>query len=94
MHFHVCEDIASRSLLSGGGIVFTLRVIRRHFLVFEDVAGGSSYQPRRLKCSSNSCPSLTTLTMPHREHQGGGRRGGLARERRGAGEDATVDAHA
>ena len=53
----------------GGGIVFILRVIRRHFLVFEDVAGGSSCQPHRLKSSSDGCPSLTT---PRREHQGGG----------------------
>ena len=37
---------------------------------------------------------MTTLTMPRREHQGGGRRRGLGRGRRGAGEDAAVDAHA
>ena len=62
--------------------------------MFEDVAGGSSCQPHRLKSSSDGCPLLTTLTMPRREHQGGGRRRGLGRERRGAGEDAAVDAHA
>ena len=33
-------DPSGGSPLSGGGIII-LRVIRRHFLVFEDVAGGS-----------------------------------------------------
>ena len=37
---------------------------------------------------------FTTLTTPRREHQGGGRRRGLGRGRRGAEEDAAVDAHA
>ena len=36
--------------------------------------------------------SLTTLTTPRREHQGDGRRRGLGRGRRGAGEDAAVEA--
>ena len=44
--------------------------------------------------SSDGSRSLTTLTTPRREHQGGGRRRGLGRGRRGAGEDAAVDAHA
>ena len=44
--------------------------------------------------SSDGSRSLTTLTTPRREHQGGGRRQGLGRGRRGAGEDAAVDAHA
>ena len=38
--------------------------------------------------------SLTTLTTPRREHQGGGRRRGLGRGRRRAGEDAAVEARA
>ena len=35
-----------------------------------------------------------SLTTPCREHQGGGRRRGLGRGLRGAGEDAAVEAHA
>ena len=38
--------------------------------------------------------SLTTLTTPRGEHHGGGRRQGLARGRRGAGEVAAVEARA
>ena len=62
--------------------------------MFEDVAGGSSYQPHHIKYSSDGSRSLTTLTTPRREHQGGGQRRGLGRGRHGAGEDAIVDAHA
>src|SRR3954469_6017095 len=54
---------------------------------------GPSYQPLHVQYSSDGM-SLTTLTTPRREHQGGGRRQGLGRGRRGAGEDAVVDAHA
>ena len=43
---------------------------------------------------SDGSRSLTTLTTPHREHQGGGRRRGLGRGRRGVGEDAAVEARA
>ncbi|KRY05188.1 hypothetical protein T12_4635 [Trichinella patagoniensis] len=46
-----------------------------------------------LRYSSDGSRSLTMLTTPRREHQGGGRRRGLGRGRRGAGEDAAVDAH-
>jgi hypothetical protein len=77
----------------GGGIIF-LCVIRRHFLACKDVDGGSSYQLHRVQSSSDGCHSLTTLTMPRREHQGSGRRRVLGRELCGVGEDATVDAHA
>ena len=38
--------------------------------------------------------SLTTLTTPRGEHHGGGRRQGLGRGLRGAGEDAAVEARA
>ena len=55
---------------------------------------GPSCQPLHVQYSSDGSRSLTTLTMPRREHQGGGRRRGLGRERCGAGEDAAVDAHA
>ena len=51
-----------------------------------------SASPRQY--SSDGSRSLTTLTTPRREHQGGGRRRGLGRGRRGAGEYAVVDAHA
>ena len=78
------------SLMSGGGIII-LRVIRRHFLA---CGRGPSCQPLHVQYSSDGSRSLTTLTTPRREHQGGGRRRGLGRGRRGAGEDAAVDAHA
>ena len=55
---------------------------------------GPSCQPLHVQYSSDGSRSLTTLTTPRREHQGGGRRRGLGRGRRGAGEDAAVDAHA
>ena len=78
------------SQMSGGGIII-LRVIRRHFLVCDR---GPSCQPLHAQYSSDGSRSLTTLTTPRREHHGGGRRRGLGRGRRGAGEDAAVDAHA
>ena len=55
---------------------------------------GPSCQPLHAQYSSDGSRSLTTLTTPRREHHGGGRRRGLGRGRRGAGEDAAVDAHA
>ena len=55
---------------------------------------GPSCQPLHVQYSSDGSRSLTTLTTPRREHEGGGRRRGQGRGRRGAGEDATVDAHA
>ena len=69
-------------------------VIRRPFLA---CGRGPSCRPLHVESTSDACRSLTTLTMPRREHQGGGRRrglGGLGRGRRGAGEDATVEARA
>ena len=54
---------------------------------------GPSCQPLHVQYSSDGM-SLTTLTTPRREHQGGGRRRGLGRGRHRAGEDAAVDAHA
>ena len=109
-HFLACEDIVGGSDLSaegtfffakyrgpfggsqmsGGGIII-LRVIRRHFLV---CGRGPSCQPLHVQSTSDGCRSLTTLTTPRREHQGGGRRRGLRRERHGAGEDTAVAAHA
>ena len=52
---------------------------------------GPSYSPLHVQYSSDGSRSLTT---PRGEHHGGGRRRGLGRGRRGAGEDAAVDAHA
>ena len=77
------------SLLSGGGIIIFC-VIRRHFLAaaVDPAVSLSMYSPRPMEV----VPS--TLTTPRREHQGGGRRRGLGRGRRGAGEDAAVDAQA
>ena len=58
------------SQMSGGGIII-LRVIRRHFLA---CGRGPSCRPLHVQSTSDACRSLTTLTRPHREHQGGGRR--------------------
>ena len=44
--------------------------------------------------NKDACRLLTTLTRPRREHQGGGRRRGLGRERHGAGEYSAVVSHA
>ena len=102
-HFLACEDVAGGSQqswgnvffvkysgpsggsqLSGGGIII-FTVIRRHFLA-------AAVDPA--VSVSDGSRSLTTLTTPRREHQGGGRRRGLGRGRRGAGEDAVVEARA
>ena len=76
------------SQMSGGGIII-LRVIRRHFLA---CGRGPSCRPLHVQSTSDACRSLTTLTTPRREHHGGGRGRGLGRGRRGAGEDAVVEA--
>ena len=55
---------------------------------------GPSCHPLHVQYSFDGSRSLTTLTTPPREHQGGGRRQGLGRGRRGASEDTAVDAHA
>ena len=55
---------------------------------------GPSCQPLYVQSMFDGSRSLTTLTRPRREHHGGGRRRGLGRGRRGAREDAAVDAHA
>ena len=78
------------SQLSSGGIII-LRIIRRHFLV---CGRGPSCQPLHVQSTSDGCRSLTTLTTPREEHQGGGRRRGLGRERRRAREDSAVVSHA
>ena len=55
---------------------------------------GPSCQPLHVQSMYDGSRSLTMLTMPRREHQGDGRRRGLGRGPRGAGEDATVEARA
>src|SRR3954471_11831637 len=72
--------------MSGGGIII-LRVIRRHFLACDR---GPSCQPLHVQSTSDACRSLTTLTTPRREHQGGGRWRGLGRERHRGREDSAV----
>ena len=69
--------------------IIILRVIRRHFLA---CGRGPSCQPLHVQSTSDACRSLTTLTRPRREHQGGGRRRG--RERHGGREDSAVVSHA
>ena len=54
---------------------------------------GPSCQPLHVQYSSNGM-SLTTLTTPLWEHQGGVRRRGLGRERHGGREDSVVVSHA
>ena len=78
------------SLMSGGGIII-LRVIRKHFLA---CGRGPSCRPLHVQSTSDACRSLTILTRPRREHQGGGRRRGLGRERHGAREYSAVASHA
>ena len=55
---------------------------------------GPSCQPLHVQSTSDACRSLTTLTRPCREHQGGGRLRGLGRERHGGREDSAVVSHA
>ena len=55
---------------------------------------GPSCQPLHVQFTFDGGRSLTTLTTPRREHHGGGRWRGLGKGRRGAGENAAVDAHA
>ena len=76
--------------MSGGGIII-LHVIKRHFLA---CGRGPSCQRLHIQSTSDACRSLTMLTTPRREHQGGGRRRGLGRERHGGREDSTVVSHA
>ena len=108
-HFLACEDVAGGSQQSGGESFFReirwpVRWVpavrwRNHYFPRNKEAlpccgHGPSCQPLHVQYSSDESRLLTTLTMPRREHQGGGRRRGLGRGRRGAGEDAAVEARA
>ena len=53
---------------------------------------GPSCQPLHVHYSSDGSRSLITLTTQSREHHGGERRRGIERGRRGAREDAAVEA--
>ena len=105
-HFLACEGVAGGSQQSGGKHFFheiwwpvrwvpTVRWRNNYFARNKEAlpccGRGPSCQPLHVQYSSDGM-SLTTLTTPRREHQGGGRRRGLGRGRRGAEEDATVEA--
>ena len=108
-HFLACEDVAGGSQQSGGKRFFreiqwpvwwvpTVRWRNNYFARNKEAlpcgCHGPSCQPLHVQSTSDGSHSLTMLTTPRREHQGDGRRRGLGRGRRGAGEDAAVDAHA
>ena len=86
--FLACENVAGGSQLSEGRIVFFCPD------ALPCCGRGPSCQPLHVQFMSDGSRSLTTLTTPRREQQGGGRRRGLGRGRRGAGEDAAVEARA
>ena len=107
-HFLACKDVAGRSHQSGGKRFFckirwpvrwvpAVRWRNNYFARNKEAlpcgCRGPSCQPLHVKSMSDGSRSLTMLTTPRREHQGGGRRRGLGRGRHGAGEDAAVDAH-
>ena len=102
-HFLACEDVAGGSQQSGWINTVArpmgpaVRWRNNYFACNKEAlpccGRGPSCQPLHVQSTSDGSRSLTTLTTPRREHQGGGRRRGLGRGRRGAGEDAAVDAH-
>ena len=108
-HFLACEDVAGGSQQSGGNVFFAKywwhvrwvsavrwrnNYFRRNKGALPCCGRGPSCQPLHVQSTSDGSRSLTTLTTPRREHQGGGQRRGLGRGRRGAGEDVAVEAHA
>ena len=107
-HFLACEDVAGGSQQSGGNVFREIRwpirwvpavrwrnnYFARNKEALPCCGHGPSCQPLHIQSMSDGSHSLTMLTTPRREHQGGGRRRGLGRGQRGAGEDAVVDAHA
>ena len=108
-HFLACEHITGGSELSAAVTFFSRNTVARpvgpccqvennYFACNKEAlpccGRGPSCQPLNIQYSSDGSRSLTTLTTPRRERQGGGRWRGLGRGRRRAGEDAAVDAHA
>src|SRR3954467_5095950 len=94
-HFLACEDVAGGSQQSGGKCFFreirwpvrwvpAVRWRNSYFSRNKEAlpccGHGPSCQPLHVQYSSDGSRSLTTLTMPRREHQGGGRRQGLGRD--------------
>ena len=85
----MCEDIAGGSELSAA-VTFFRKIQwpvwwvpgvrwRNHYFPRKKEAlpccgRGPSCQPLHVQYASDGSRSLTTLTTPHREHQGGGRR--------------------
>ena len=69
--------------------VIIFRVIRRHLLA----AAVDPTETLHVQYTSDGSRSLTMLTTPRREHQGGGRRRGLGRGRHGGREDSAVVSH-
>ena len=109
-HFLACEDVAGGSqksggniffmkysgpsggsLLSGGGIII-LRVIRRHFPAAAWTQLSAS--PRTVLFRWKSVVDHVDHATPRAPGRWSGRRRGLGRGRRGAGEDAAVEARA
>ena len=105
-HFLACEGVAGGSQHSGGNhffhetrwSVWWVHVVRwrNHYFARNKEALpcyglGPSCQPLHVQSSPFVSRSLST---PCRENHDGGRRRGLGRGRRGAREDAAVDAHA
>ena len=108
-HFLACEDVAGGSQQSGGNVlsreirwpvrwVPAVRWRNNYFARNKEALPcgrrGPSCQPLHVQYSSDGSRSLTTLTTPCRDHQGGGRRCILGRGRRGSMEDAAVEARA
>src|SRR3954468_22161839 len=106
-HFLAYEDVAGGSQQSGGKCFFheirwpvqwvpAVRWRNNYFARNKEAlpccGHGPSCQPLHVQSTSGGSRSLTTLTMPRREH--GERRRGLGRGRHGAREDVAVDAHA
>ena len=80
-HFLPCEGTAGGSQLSGGGNIFQLNKEELSLRATMDLAGPSHHALHVHSFSDDS----RLLTMPHREHQGDGRRRGPGRERLGDG---------
>ena len=108
-HFLACEDIAGGSGLSAAVTFFheiqrpfrwvpDVRWTNHYFAhnkeAFPCVRPCTQLWPLHVQSTSDASRSLTTLTRPGREHQGGGRRRGLGRERHGGREDSVVVSHA
>ena len=105
-HLLACEDVAGGSQQTGGNIFCEIRWPvrwvpavrwRNHYFprnkeVLPCCGRGPSCQPLHVQSTSDGSCSLSTLTTPRREHQGGGRQRGLGRGQRGAREDAAVEA--